>query len=86
MNQYEVIEEVEQVVVRRRRWIVSAISEQDAILHIRSGEGADGYRGESREVRSRTASKWIVDGKAVEYRPEEAVPMDDGVADIGGPG
>lgn len=84
MNKYEVIEKVRQVVVRERRWNVEAISEQDAIREVKQGEATRGYRGERQSVISSEHEGWAVNNQPVEYRPAEAVPVDDGIADIGG--
>jgi hypothetical protein len=84
MNQYEVVETVRQIVERDRRWIVQAISEQDAIRLVRERAAARGYRGESRRLVAAEAPQWAVNGVATPFRPAEAVPVDDGTADIGG--
>lgn len=84
MQKYEVVERVNRQVVRERRWTVEAISEQDAIRAVINGEAARGYRGETETIASRGDSQWKVDGQEMTYQPADAVPVDDGVADIGG--
>lgn len=84
MNKYEVIEKVRQVVIRERRWNVEAISEQDAIREVKQGTASRGYRGQRDVVVSSEPEDWSVNNQPTEYRPAEAVPVDDGIADIGG--
>lgn len=84
MNRYEVVEKVRQIVIRERRWVVEAISEQDAIREVKERVVPRGYRGERYSVLSSSHEGWTVNNQPVEYRPAEAVPVDDGIADIGG--
>ncbi len=84
MNKYEVIERVRQVVIRERRWNVEAISEQDAIREVKQGTASRGYRGERQTVVSSEPEDWSVNNQPTEYHAAEAVPVDDGIADIGG--
>ena len=86
MNKYEVVEKVRQVVIRERRWNLEAISEQDAIREVKQGSASRGYCGQRDIVVSSEPEDWSVDNQPTEYRPAEAVPVDDGVADIGGGG
>lgn len=84
VKKYEVIEKVRQVVIRERRWNVEAISEQDAIREVKEGIATRGYRGERRTIVSSEHDGWTVNDQPMDYRPAEAVPVDDGIADIGG--
>lgn len=84
VNKYEVIEKVRQVVIRERRWNIEAISEQDAIREVKQGTASRGYRGQRDTVVSSDPEDWSVNDQLTEYRPAEAVPVDDGIADIGG--
>ena len=84
MNKFEVIERVRQIVVRERRWIVEAISEQDAIREVKQSAAARGYRGQRDIVVSSGPEEWSVASQPTEYHPAEAGPVDDGAADIGG--
>ncbi len=83
-KKYEVVEKVRQVIVRERRWHVTAVSEQDAIRIVREGQAPRGYRGDRTHLVSREHEGWFVNNQPTEYRPAEAVPVDDGIADIGG--
>jgi len=86
VNKYEVIERVRQVVIRERRWNIEAISEQDAIREVKQGTASRGYRGQRDVVVSSDAEDWSVNDQPTDYHPRDAVPVDDGIADIGGSG
>lgn len=85
-RKYEVLEKVRQVIIRERRWHVDAISEQDAIRAVRDGTESRCYRGEKRLLDSSEHVGWFINNQPTDYRPAEAVPVDDGIADIGGGG
>jgi hypothetical protein len=84
LQKYKVTERVSRQVIRERTWEVEAISDQDAIRAVLSGQAAAGYKGVSVQNASRGEPRWIVDGNEVNYQPADAVPVDDGIADIGG--
>ncbi|MFG0331647.1 MAG: hypothetical protein ACF8PN_17305 [Phycisphaerales bacterium] len=84
MKQYEVVERVPQYIVRERRWVVEAISEQDAIRQVLEFEASDGYRGERSVIEKRDAAQWVVDGAKITYDPNRAVPEDNELVDTGG--
>lgn len=84
MKKYEVVEVVEQTIVRERRWFVNGVSEHDAIRQVIDRVAADGYAGERQVLESSSGAKWRVNGNVIEYNPEEAVPEDNELVDTGG--
>lgn len=86
MKKYDVEEIVREIVIRKRRWQVRAVSEHDAIRQIKDGDAAEHYVGESWHLAERNPGDWRVDDSPVEYNPVEAVPEEDDLTDIGGSG
>ena len=84
MKKYEVVDVVRQVIVRERRYYVTAISEQDAIRQIVKREAPEGYQGERQMLETSTRVGWRVDGNLIQYEPEQAVPQDNDLVETGG--
>lgn len=84
MKEYEVVDVVRQVVIRERRYKVSAISEQDAIRRVIEHEAADGYFGERQRLETSEHVCYRVDGENLQFNKEEATAVDGDGTETGG--
>ncbi len=84
MQQFEVVEIVNQNVTRERRWFVPAMNEQDAIRRVKDQQVPEKYSGERNILLGSDLPEWRVDGEDLKFSASEAMPEADDLHDMGG--